>query len=70
MVVVHDCTSLTPGRNIKKSVQDFYGGSYYRTKITRREIELLTNHLRFGAATIGRIYRDRGETERFFKVLK
>jgi IS4 transposase len=35
-----------------------------------REIELLTNHLRFGATTIGRIYRDRGEIELFFKVLK
>jgi hypothetical protein len=35
-----------------------------------REIELLTNHLRFGATTIGRIYRDRWEIELFFKVLK
>ena len=30
----------------------------------------LTNHLRFGATTIGRIYRDRWEIELFFKVLK
>ena len=36
----------------------------------QREIELLTNHLRFGATTIGRIYRDRWEIELFFKVLK
>jgi Transposase DDE domain len=36
----------------------------------QREIELLTNHLRFGATTIGRIYRDRWEIELFFKMLK
>ena len=36
----------------------------------QREIELLTNHLRFGATTIGQIYRDRWEIELFFKVLK
>jgi len=36
----------------------------------QREVELLTNHLRFGATTIGRIYRDRWEIELFFKVLK
>ena len=36
----------------------------------QREIELLTNNLRFGATTIGRIYRDRWEIELFFKVLK
>ena len=36
----------------------------------QREIELLTNHLSFGANTIGRIYRDRWEIELFFKVLK
>jgi IS4 transposase len=36
----------------------------------KREIELLTNHLRFGATTIGQIYRDRWEIELFFKVLK
>ena len=36
----------------------------------QREIEFLTNHLRFGATTIGRIYRDRWEIELFFKVLK
>ena len=33
-------------------------------------IELLTNHLRFGATTISEIYRDRWEIELFFKVLK
>ena len=33
----------------------------------QREIELLTNHLSFGANTIGRIYRDRWEIELFFK---
>jgi hypothetical protein len=36
----------------------------------QREIQLLTNHLRFGATTIGNIYRDRWEIELFFKVLK
>jgi len=36
----------------------------------QREVELLTNHLRFGPTTIGRIYRDRWEIELFFKVLK
>ena len=35
-----------------------------------REIELLTNHLRFGPTTISKIYRDRWEIELFFKVLK
>lgn len=35
-----------------------------------REVELLTNHLSFGATTIGQIYRDRWEIELFFKVLK
>lgn len=39
-------------------------------KENRREIELLTNLLEFGATTIGRIYRDRWEIELFFKVLK
>jgi hypothetical protein len=36
----------------------------------QREIELLTNHISFGATTIGKIYRDRWEIELFFKVLK
>jgi hypothetical protein len=36
----------------------------------QREIELLTNHLRFGSTTIASIYRDRWEIELFFKVLK
>jgi hypothetical protein len=39
-------------------------------KENERGIVLLTNHLRFGATTIGRIYRDRWEIELFFKVLK
>jgi hypothetical protein len=39
-------------------------------KENQREIELLTNHLSFGATTIGKIYRDRWEIELFFKVLK
>ncbi len=38
--------------------------------VNEREIELLTNHLKFGATTIGWIYRDRWEIELFFKVLK
>lgn len=36
----------------------------------KREVEFLTNHLKFGATTIGQIYRDRWEIELFFKVLK
>jgi hypothetical protein len=36
----------------------------------KREIELLTNHLGFGATTISAIYKDRWEIELFFKVLK
>lgn len=36
----------------------------------QRQIELLTNHLRFGATTVSQIYRDRWEIELFFKVLK
>jgi len=36
----------------------------------RQVNELLTNHFRFGATTIGQIYRDRWEIELFFKVLK
>ena len=39
-------------------------------KENERKIELLTNHLRFGATTISNIYRDRWEIELFFKVLK
>ncbi len=35
-----------------------------------REIELLTNHLEFGATTIAAIYKDRWEIELFFKTLK
>jgi hypothetical protein len=35
-----------------------------------QRIELLTNHLNFGATTIGQIYKDRWEIELFFKVLK
>jgi hypothetical protein len=33
-------------------------------------IELLTNHLQFGATTIAAIYRDRWQIELFFKALK
>jgi hypothetical protein len=36
----------------------------------QQEIELLTNHLHFGATTISQVYRDRWEIELFFKVLK
>jgi hypothetical protein len=35
-----------------------------------RTIVLLTNHLSFGATTIGAIYRDRWQVELFFKALK
>ena len=36
----------------------------------RRSIELLTNRLRFGGTTTGKVYRDRWEIEIFFKLLK
>jgi hypothetical protein len=35
-----------------------------------QEIVLLTNHLRFGATTISKIYKDRWQIELFFKALK
>jgi hypothetical protein len=35
-----------------------------------REIDLLTNHLKFGANTISAIYKDRWQIELFFKALK
>jgi len=35
-----------------------------------REIVLITNHLRFGATTIGDIYKERWQIELFFKALK
>ena len=36
----------------------------------QKQVVLLTNHLTFGATTIGKIYRDRWEIELFFKTLK
>jgi hypothetical protein len=39
-------------------------------KANAKQVDLLTNHLEFGATTIARIYRDRWEIELFFKVLK
>lgn len=38
--------------------------------VRQQEIVLLTNHLRFGATTIGSIYKDRWQIELFFKALK
>jgi len=35
-----------------------------------REIVLLSNHLKFAASTIGRIYKDRWQIELFFKAIK
>jgi hypothetical protein len=37
---------------------------------TGKSIEILTNHLHFGATTIAKIYKDRWSIENFFKVLK
>ena len=39
-------------------------------KINKREIVLLTNHLKFGSGTIAAIYKDRWEIEVFLKTLK
>jgi hypothetical protein len=39
-------------------------------KINKREIVLLTNHLKFGSTSIAAIYKDRWEIEIFFKTLK
>ena len=36
----------------------------------QREIVFLTNHLKFGATTIARIYKERWQIELFFKALK
>ena len=36
----------------------------------KREIVLLTNHLKFGATTISAIYKERWQIELFFKALK
>lgn len=38
--------------------------------VNERELELLTNHLDFGATTIAAIYKDRWEIELFFKAIK
>jgi hypothetical protein len=38
--------------------------------VGEREIELLTNHLEFGATTIAAIYKERWQIEIFFKTLK
>ena len=35
-----------------------------------REIVLLSNHMKFAASTIGRIYKDRWQIELFFKAIK
>jgi hypothetical protein len=39
-------------------------------ELNKREIILLTNHLKFGATTIAAIYKDRWSVELFFKALK
>jgi hypothetical protein len=39
-------------------------------KISQAGIDLLTNHLEFGATTISDIYKDRWQIELFFKALK
>jgi len=36
----------------------------------QEEITFLTNHLKFGATTIARIYKERWQIELFFKALK
>ena len=39
-------------------------------KDNQRQIVLLTNHLDFGATTIGAIYKDRWQIKLFFKAFK
>jgi hypothetical protein len=39
-------------------------------KETEQEISFLTNHLKFGATTIARIYKERWQIEIFFRALK
>ena len=38
--------------------------------VKQQEVVLLTNHLKFGASTIGHIYKERWQIEIFFKALK
>ena len=38
--------------------------------VEQRQIEVLTNHLKFGATTLAEIYRERWQIELFFKALK
>lgn len=58
------------GPKVKKTCPDVLRRIVVWDADNGREIALLTNHLSFGATTIGAIYRDRWEIELFFKVLK
>jgi hypothetical protein len=58
------------GPNVSKHCQSVFRRIVAWDERNQKEIVFLTNHLAFGATTIGAIYRDRWEIELFFKVLK
>jgi hypothetical protein len=58
------------GPNVKKHCQSVFRRIVAWDEKNEKEVVFLTNHLSFGATTIGAIYRDRWEIELFFKVLK
>lgn len=58
------------GCKVKKHCQSLLRRIVAWDDKNQKEVVFLTNHLKFGATTIARIYRDRWEIELFFKVLK
>ena len=58
------------GPKVKKHCPSFLRRIVAWDDKNQKEVVFLTNHLKFGATTIGAIYRDRWEIELFFKVLK
>lgn len=57
-------------RGAKSNYQGLLRRIIVEDQVNAKQVDLLTNHLEFGATTIARIYRDRWEIELFFKVLK
>lgn len=68
--VLSDQIILFTGPLSKKKCPDLMRRIVLWDEKNRKEVILLTNHLTFGATTIGKIYRDRWEIELFFKTLK